>query len=151
MFNYTQTGYLCPMETPEHAQVGLIKQLTLIGNITINRKEQPDIIKELINDYIKKSPCVSRNTSMVFLNGEWICNVISEELHTFLDLLRNAKLNNKISYDVSISYNDITDEILIGAPEIDKVFFEFMDFIKDCVLVAHNADFDAGFINRTAK
>lgn len=113
MFNYTQNGMLCSMETPEHAQVGLIKQLSLIGNITINHKEQNMIIKKLIKDYIINSPEVSRNTSIVFLNGEWICNVNSEDLHKFLETLRNAKLNNKIEKTVSISYNDLTDEVFI--------------------------------------
>lgn len=113
MFNYTQTGYLCPMETPEHSQVGLIKQLTLMGNITMNRKEQPILIKKLIWKYIENSPKVSRNTSIVFLNGEWICNINSEDLHDFLNLIRNAKINNELAECVSCSYNDITDEIFI--------------------------------------
>jgi len=113
MFNYTQNGFLCPMETPEHSQVGLIKQLTLIGNITMNRKEQPNLIKELIKDYIINSPEISRNTSIIFLNGEWICNVNSEDLHKFLSIIREAKLNNKIADTVSLSYNDLTDEVFI--------------------------------------
>ena len=113
MFNYTHNGMLCAMETPEHKQVGLIKQLSMIGNITMNHKEQNMIIKNLIKDYIINSPNVSNNTSIVFLNGEWICNVRSEELNKFLETLRYAKLHNKLEKTVSISYNDITDEIFI--------------------------------------
>lgn len=40
----------------------------------------------------------------------------------------------------------ITDEMLIGAPEVGEVFREFHQFIGDAVLVAHNARFDMGFL-----
>ena len=113
MFNYTQNGMLCSMETPEHKQVGLIKQLSLIGNITIDDKNQIITIKNLIKSYIEKSTNINRNNSIVFLNGIWICNVESEDLHEFLTTLHDAKLNGVIGSTVSISYNDITDEIFI--------------------------------------
>lgn len=45
----------------------------------------------------------------------------------------------------------ITDEMLVDAPDIKEVFPTFAKFISGCILVAHNADFDAGFINRVAK
>lgn len=45
----------------------------------------------------------------------------------------------------------ITDEMLVDAPDIKDVFPMFAKFISGCILVAHNADFDAGFINRVAK
>ena len=45
----------------------------------------------------------------------------------------------------------ITDEMLVDAPDIKEVFPTFAKFIFGCILVAHNADFDAGFINRVAK
>lgn len=41
----------------------------------------------------------------------------------------------------------ITDEMLVEAPDIDSVLPTFLEFIKDTVFVAHNARFDAGFIN----
>ncbi len=64
----------------------------------------------------------------------------------------NSFVNPKVKLPAKIiELTNITDEMLVDAPEIEKIFFEFMDFIKDCVLVAHNADFDAGFINRVAK
>lgn len=42
----------------------------------------------------------------------------------------------------------ITDEMLIGAPEIEEVLMRFREFIGDSVLVAHNASFDMGFLQR---
>lgn len=46
----------------------------------------------------------------------------------------------------------ITDQMLLDAPAIQKVMADFEEFSKDCVLVAHNAQFDWNFVNaeRTA-
>lgn len=45
----------------------------------------------------------------------------------------------------------ITDEMLKGMPKIDKVIKDFVEFIGDSTLVAHNAPFDIGFIKRDIK
>ena len=45
----------------------------------------------------------------------------------------------------------ITDEMLRGAPTIEKVLPEFLAFVGDSVLVAHNADFDTTFIYRACQ
>ncbi len=42
----------------------------------------------------------------------------------------------------------ITDEMLVDKPTIDKVLPEFLDFVGDSMLVAHNSDFDTGFIRQ---
>ena len=41
----------------------------------------------------------------------------------------------------------ITNEMLVGAPCIQKVMADFEEFSKGCVLVAHNAQFDWNFVN----
>lgn len=58
----------------------------------------------------------------------------------------HEKLSDKI-----IELTHITDQMLVDAPDIKEIFPKFLEFIKGCVLVAHNADFDTGFINRTAE
>ena len=40
----------------------------------------------------------------------------------------------------------ITDEMLKGAPSVEEVLPEFLEFVGNRVLVAHNSDFDTGFI-----
>lgn len=45
----------------------------------------------------------------------------------------------------------ITDADVADAPGIDVILPKFKEFIGDAVLVAHNADFDTGFIHNKAK
>ncbi len=45
----------------------------------------------------------------------------------------------------------IRDDMLVGEPEIAQVLPEFMEFCKGCVMVAHNAEFDMGFIQKNCE
>ncbi len=45
----------------------------------------------------------------------------------------------------------INDGMVMDAPEISEVLPAFLDFCADCVLVAHNADFDMSFITQKAR
>ena len=41
--------------------------------------------------------------------------------------------------------------MVIGSPDIETILPQFIDFIGDAVLVAHNASFDVGFIEQNCK
>ncbi len=45
----------------------------------------------------------------------------------------------------------INDNMVINAPTIEAVLKDFLDFCKDSIVVAHNADFDTAFIINAAK
>ena len=45
----------------------------------------------------------------------------------------------------------ISDEMVIDAPAIEEVLPEFLKFCGGCVLIAHNASFDAGFIEENCR
>jgi len=47
--------------------------------------------------------------------------------------------------------NNITDEMLRGKPSLDAVLPDFLYFIKNTTLAAHNAPFDCGFVNEKLK
>ena len=49
-----------------------------------------------------------------------------------------------------VEVTNITDDMVKDAETIDKVFPKMMEFIGDSVLVAHNADFDIGFLKYNA-
>ena len=72
--------------------------------------------------------------AVIMKNGQEV-----DRFQTFVDPGR--KLDKKI-----IELTGITDEMLLGAPKIEEVLPQFIAFIGDRVLVAHNSDFDTGFI-----
>ena len=72
--------------------------------------------------------------AVILKNGKEV-----DRFQTFVDPER--PLDRKI-----VDLTGITDEMLKGAPKIEEVLPKFLDFIGDRVLVAHNSDFDTGFI-----
>ena len=50
-----------------------------------------------------------------------------------------------------VEVTNITDDMVKNAEKIDVVMPKILDFIGDSVLVAHNADFDIGFLKYNAK
>jgi len=47
--------------------------------------------------------------------------------------------------------NHISDEMLRGKPSLDEILPDFIGFIGDTVLMAHNAPFDCGFLKEKIK
>ena len=50
-----------------------------------------------------------------------------------------------------VEVTNITDDMVRDAETIDKVFPKMLEFMKGSVLVAHNAEFDIGFLKHNAK
>ena len=67
-----------------------------------------------------------------------------ERFQTFVNPGR--RLEQKI-----VELTGITDAMLADAPSIETVLPEFLEFVGDRVLVAHNADFDTGFIREACR
>lgn len=64
--------------------------------------------------------------------------------------------NRFVNPEVPIPYSitkltSINDSMVMEAPTIDVVFPEFLEYVGDAILVAHNATFDTGFIKEYAK
>ncbi|MEZ0537314.1 PolC-type DNA polymerase III [Caldicellulosiruptoraceae bacterium PP1] len=68
-------------------------------------------------------------------------NQIVDKFSTFIN--PNMKLPKKI-----IELTSIDDNMLVDAPQIEEVIVNFFEFCKDSILVAHNAQFDIGFIKQ---
>lgn len=58
--------------------------------------------------------------------------------------------HERIPYNIQ-QLTNITDEMVKDAPNVEPVMEEFVKFVGDAVLVAHNARFDIGFIQATLK
>ncbi|AYV78699.1 MAG: DNA-directed RNA polymerase subunit beta, partial [Edafosvirus sp.] len=111
----TQIGPMCPIETPEHSKVGLVKNLSMIGNITIMLNSQVLIIKDFLKDKIINLMDVEssniRAYTKVFLNGEWV-GMHTEPFKLVKDL-RSKKLNGSIDATTSIIHDIENMEIKI--------------------------------------
>ncbi len=66
-----------------------------------------------------------------------------EKLSTFQTLVNPKRQISEAAFRV----NNITSEMLEGAPEIEQVIPQFLEFIKDSCLCSYNAGFDLGFLN----
>ena len=58
--------------------------------------------------------------------------------------------HEKIPYNIQ-QLTNIKDDMVKDAPELEPKLREFIEFIGDAVLVAHNARFDIGFIQANCK
>ena len=61
-------------------------------------------------------------------------------------------MNPKIPIPFRITQlTSITDEMVMGSPEIETILPQFLKFVGDAVLVAHNASFDVSFIEENCR
>lgn len=61
------------------------------------------------------------------------------EFHTLIDVVKQIPCAVR-------RIHGITNDMLIGKPRPEEVFPQFRDFIKNSILVAHNAQFDVRFL-----
>ncbi len=65
--------------------------------------------------------------------------IIKEEFHTLINIDRTISRQAQ-------EIHGITQAMLAGKPKPEEVMPEFAEFIRDSVLIAHNAKFDMGFV-----
>jgi DNA-directed RNA polymerase II subunit RPB2 len=111
----TQYGTVCPVETPEGAKVGLVKSLSMMGNITLMLKSQIYIINKLLENYIIDLEDVFSHDLnkyvKVFLNGTWLG--IVKNPNDLIQTLKKMRQNGKLEKTVSIVFDILFKEIKI--------------------------------------
>ncbi|CEO26834.1 PolC-type DNA polymerase III [Paraclostridium sordellii] len=66
------------------------------------------------------------------------------------------RFSELVNPEVDISYKiqeltGITNDLVSDKPTIEEILPKFLDFVGDSVLVAHNAEFDMGFISQKSR
>ena len=107
----------CPVESPEHSNIGLVKHLSLLGSICVGSNEQAEMIYEMLIKNEKfihmnnHSPTQLVDQTKIFLNGEWIG--MTDQGMKIYDELRTLKQNGIIIRTNSIIHDIPKSEIKI--------------------------------------
>lgn len=107
----------CPVESPEHSNIGLVKHMALLSSICTGSNEQTEVIYNLINAnknfiHINNHSATQLMTNIkVFLNGEWIG--LTDNPNILYSELRKLKQNGIIIRTNSIIYDIPRGEIKI--------------------------------------
>jgi DNA-directed RNA polymerase II subunit RPB2 len=111
-----QYGFIDAVETPEGEKVGLHKHLALTASISINSRDQPKIIKDLISDRVlflsDDKPVKLKMLTKVFINGEWYA--MSDRAGELAEHLREMRRNGSIDKMVGIVHHMGNKELRIN-------------------------------------
>ena len=113
----SQIMFVCPVETPEGAPVGIVLNLSLMTRVsdrtpTVLVKEVIELCTHLIPISDFDGP---NEQSKTFLNG--ILVGMTETPHDLVDELKNFRRVKMLPWDVSVAYDDLDDEVHICADE----------------------------------
>ncbi len=120
----TQLGFICPAETPEGRQSGLVRNLSLMTKIS--RCVSKQVVMESIEQEGRKPEAniikmdeididLHRDLTKIFINGTWLGVV--KDGSSFIRRLKSQRENKIIDPNVSISYDECDDEIKIFSDE----------------------------------
>ena len=115
--NPSQIMYICPVETPEGAPVGIVLNLSLLTRIS--DRTPTVLVKEVIElcENISSHTDIQalNSSSNVFLNG--ILLGVTSDPNELVDELKEMRRIKMLPWDVSISYDEIDDEVNICSDE----------------------------------
>ncbi len=112
----TQWGRLCPTETPEGPNCGLVKNLSQMVEVSVGISKEHsqklmDVLKELGLISPREAPRGRR--ARVFVNGELVGFTTTPE--EFVAAFRKRRRRGEISPQVNIAYYEDRKEILINS------------------------------------
>lgn len=105
----TQWGRLCPNETPEGQNCGLVKNLALMVDISEGVDEK-NVIKMLSDLGIK--PVKREILGKVYVNGDLVAS--SEDLRTLVREIRKKRRNGELSHEVNVRLAEDMNEVIIN-------------------------------------
>lgn len=111
----TQYGSFCPLETPTGPKTGIVKNLSMMEDITINANNQLLIIQQYLAGKIITLESVSKRKLhqyvKVFLNGNWLG--VTNDIIRIHAHLREMRFRGELEKTVSLPLNYQTKEFHI--------------------------------------
>jgi DNA-directed RNA polymerase subunit B len=111
----THWGKICPNETPEGPNCGLVKNLALMSYISVG-SDEAEVEEALLS--LKVQPIDVKSTSTkkgtyVYLNGRFVGNHSQPEL--LVTRLRDRRQRNELSDQVNVAFYPDTNEVQINS------------------------------------
>jgi DNA-directed RNA polymerase II subunit RPB2 len=109
--NNNQFNFLCCVETPEGAKIGIVKSLAMMSSITLQNNSQEKVIKLLLNENknVKHpadiNPLNMNNYVKIFINGDWSGVIDIEYSNELYYKLKEDRRNNIIDKYTSILFD----------------------------------------------
>uniref|UniRef100_A0A6C0ER99 DNA-directed RNA polymerase n=1 Tax=viral metagenome TaxID=1070528 RepID=A0A6C0ER99_9ZZZZ len=109
----TTFGFLCPAETPEGQSIGIVKNISYMGHITIptNSSSLYEYVKPYVQPVDNTLPSELYNKVKVFINGCWVG--VSENPIELYNEMKNKKYKGIINIYTSIVFDYKLMEIRI--------------------------------------
>ncbi|MHA2218990.1 MAG: DNA-directed RNA polymerase subunit B [Candidatus Hodarchaeales archaeon] len=112
----THWGKICPNETPEGPNCGLVKNLAMQAYISIGTPEEP--VLEFIFQHCKVQSVtegIDHQGNQILLNGNLVATT-NDPSETFL-AIRNARRTNKLYHEINLAYFEDNQVISINTDE----------------------------------
>jgi DNA-directed RNA polymerase subunit B len=112
----THWGKICPNETPEGPNCGLVKNLAMQAYISIGTPEEPVIEFIFQNCKVRSvTEGIDHQGNQILLNGNLIATT-NDPYETFL-AIRNARRTNKLYHEINLAYFEDSQVISINTDE----------------------------------
>ncbi|MCL4335343.1 MAG: DNA-directed RNA polymerase subunit B [Candidatus Thermoplasmatota archaeon] len=107
----TQWGRICPNETPEGQNCGLVKNAALLINVT-KGVDSSDVLEFLRTKGLVEEPSIGGEMGRVYINGDYVGYVVDPE--GIARAVRIERRSAKISDEVNVKYDSSTKEVTIN-------------------------------------
>ncbi len=110
----THWGRLCPSETPEGQNCGLVKTSALM--INVSKGKDAKIVEEKLFDFdLESIDSDTKARTKVYLNGDLVGSV--EKPEKFVENIRHERREGDLSLQVNIRHDLKTEEVIINSDE----------------------------------
>ena len=109
----TQWGRLCPSETPEGQNCGLVKNAALIIDVSEGFREED--VAYLLKDLGVKEVKGQKTGTRVYVNGD--LKGVTEKARELIAEMRHRRRSGLLSHEINIRYDQEMDEVIINCDE----------------------------------